>query len=559
MRVSEKIKNHKWLILSLILLMGIFALFGHYKEYLYEDEVLSYTAANSGDGMRPAVPLNSFVNGEDFVLDAVAVQPEGRFDFSNAIGNTSRDPHPPLYLLLLHFISSLFPGMFSKWFALIINLISGAGVVVLLYFTALKMYPGDKMQDGPEKTERVFAGAVAICFILSMGAVGQFMNLRMYVLLTFFTTALNYLYILILSRDREREFFDIKSVLIILITVVPGILTHYYFLIFAFYEAAFISIYFLCRKNIKAFILHGFIYIVSFVLVFLLFPACIWQLTGSDVGSESFGTRTLPEIIRRFRVMFSHINNELFGGELKLFLLFLAAGLIWITAAGIRKTEDPDGTSVVGNYGNGRQNGVLKRIFHIFMEYTGIKYFFLLSVGILYFLTVSCTTPYLTGRYLFPAYPLYILIAAWAFFPVLKALFKSPAAGLVIFMLVMVMPLYGKIKSGLFDVNKAAMQSISKEHSGDICVFFRGITTEENYFELKNFGRLMSMRLNPEEGEDPGDTVKIKGENEIVIYVPDGKDPEQYFQRIRDINPELTAAERLYKAYYSDAYIIKKD
>ena len=141
--------------------------------------------------------------------------------------------------------------------------------------------------------------------------------------------------------------------------------------------------------------------------------------------------------------------------------------------------------------------------------------------------------------------------------PLLRRLFRSEKAGILIFILIMAIPLYSKVRAGLYDVNKAAMDSLSKEHHEDICVFFRGISTEENYFELMNYDRLMAMRLNPEEGEEPGDTALIAGEKEIVIYVPEGKNPEDYFSRIREIDPELVSAERLYKAYYSDAYIMR--
>ncbi len=100
------------------------------------------------------------------------------------------------------------------------------------------------------------------------------------------------------------------------------------------------------------------------------------------------------------------------------------------------------------------------------------------------------------------------------------------------------------------------MQELSKEHGEDLCVFFKGISTEENYFELWNYNRVMAMRLDPEENEDPGMSGIIGNESEIVIYVPKDRDPEDYFERIREINPDLSECERLYKAYYSDAYIM---
>ena len=539
MEIKERFKSKIWLILALIVFCGVFFLFGHYKTYLYEDEVLSYTAANSEEGMRPSVPVNSIVSGREFVLKAVAVQDNDRFDFRNAVENTSKDPHPPLYPVLLHFISSLFPGIFSKWFALLINILSGTTVIILLYLTAYLSYPsGD---DGEEDKKKCFAGAVSLIYILSLGAVEQFMNLRMYVLLQVFTTALTLQYLLLFNRLEKKEKLISKGqALLFILNILFGTLTHYYFLIFAFYEAAFISILFLGKKLFREFLIHASLYVVSGLMVILIFPKIIWQLTATDVGSESRIMRTLPELIRRIRVMFFNLNEALFGGEVKFIILILLIFAVFVLVKGS---------------GSFRERAL--RVFDSVRQYTETKHMFFIFTGLFYFLTVSVTTPYLTARYLSGAYHLYILITVWMMLPLLRRLFRSEKAGILIFILIMAIPLYSKVRAGLYDVNKAAMDSLSKEHHEDICVFFRGISTEENYFELMNYDRLMAMRLNPEEGEEPGDTALIAGEKEIVIYVPEGKDPEDYFSRIREIDPELVSAERLYKAYYSDAYIMR--
>ena len=539
MEIRERFKSKIWLILALIVFCGVFFLFGHYKAYLYEDEVLSYTAANSEEGMRPSVPVNSIVSGREFVLKAVAVQDNERFDFRNAVENTSKDPHPPLYLVLLHFISSLFPGIFSKWFALLINILSGTAVIILLYLTAYLSYPSGG--DGEEDRKKCFAGAVSLIYLLSLGAVEQFMNLRMYVLLQVFTTALTLQYLSLFNRLEKKEKLISKGqALLFVLNILFGTLTHYYFLIFAFYEAAFISILFLGKKLFREFLIHASLYVVSGLMVILIFPKIIWQLTATDVGSESRIMRTLPELIRRIRVMFFNLNEALFGGEVKFIILILLIFAVFVLIKGSGSLKE-------------RTAGIFASI----RQYTETKHMFFMFTGLFYFLTVSVTTPYLTARYLSGAYHLYILITVWMMLPLLRRLFRSEKAGILIFILIMAIPLYSKVRAGLYDVNKAAMDSLSKEHHEDICVFFRGISTEENYFELMNYDRLMAMRLNPEEGEEPGDTALIAGEKEIVIYVPEGKNPEDYFSRIREIDPELVSAERLYKAYYSDAYIMR--
>jgi hypothetical protein len=136
----------------------------------------------------------------------------------------------------------------------------------------------------------------------------------------------------------------------------------------------------------------------------------------------------------------------------------------------------------------------------------------------------------------------------------IETVFKSQRAGYLVLAIIMAVPVYLQISSGLFDVDKAAMQEISKEHSGEICVFFRGISTEENYFELENYDRVMAMRITPREEEEEADTALLAEEKSVVVYVPSDKEPEDCFNRIREYNPELTNSEKLYNAYYSNVY-----
>ncbi len=515
-------KRIVYIILLLLTFTALFFYFGYFKAYLYEDEVLSYTAANSIEGMRPSFPLNRVVSGSEFVKNAVTAGRDSRFNFSNAIKNTSEDPHPPLYLLLLHFISSLFPETFSKWFGLTINLIAGGAAVVFIFLSGLRLFSKEENPEIPSMT-------AAFLYVFSVGFMNQLMNLRMYVLLQAFTTLLTLRYLSLIRRSEgeEKGFFGVKEGVLLSLNVLMGVMTHYYFLIFAFYEAAAFTVLLVFKKDLRSILFHTGSYIASGILTLLIFPPIIWQLTSSDVGQESFLSRDLPEIIRRLKVMTSTLSGEIFGGELLIYII--AAAVLLILAV--------------------KREGLKK-------NYTAPA--FLIFTALFYFLTVSLTTPYLTGRYLSPDYPVIFLILVYLFLPGERLLFRSEKAGLLILALVMAAPLCLQIRSGLYDVDKAVMQELSKSHSKDICVFFRGISAEENYFELENYERVMAMRVTAKEGEDRGDTDLIKNEEEVVFYVPAGKTAEECLNRIQGIDPGFKTAERLYKAYYSEAWVVKR-
>lgn len=58
----------------------------------------------------------------DFWNSALTVQQEYAFNYKSVFYNQAQDVHPPLYYVIIHTISSFFPGTYSKWFAIIPNM-----------------------------------------------------------------------------------------------------------------------------------------------------------------------------------------------------------------------------------------------------------------------------------------------------------------------------------------------------------------------------------------------------------------------------------------------------
>ena len=59
----------------------------------------------------------------DAFMDYFTVQRGHEFDYATVWKNQSEDVHPPLYYVFVHTISSFFPGSFSKWFGLAVNIL----------------------------------------------------------------------------------------------------------------------------------------------------------------------------------------------------------------------------------------------------------------------------------------------------------------------------------------------------------------------------------------------------------------------------------------------------
>ncbi|MCR4744610.1 MAG: glycosyltransferase family 39 protein [Lachnospiraceae bacterium] len=507
------------LILILLIFLAVSLCFGHYKEYLYEDEVLSYTAANSLNGLRPKYERYTLTDGKEFVRNALAVDSAHRFDYANTARNTSDDPHPPFYLYLLHTISSLMPGIYSKWIALGINIVSGIVILIFSYLAASKIF---------KKKEQVYASVIMLAF--STAFMDKITFLRMYPMMTAFAMALFYNYLCLFENADlwKRKKTGLKAAGILLINVVAGTMTHYYFLIFAFFAAAFYSIWLLLKKNFRAFAGHLLTYVFAAASSLMIFPSMLWQISSSDPMSESSeGAAGIGVLISRAREMFIEFNLDFFNGFFKYFVLAFAALLIYILLYEKKRPE-----------------------YHISEK---ILFTFVVSVG--YLTLVSITTPYGSSRYLTPVYPLLVMILIYLAEPLIKVIFKDGRFGMAVLTVIFLFPLYQEVSAGLTDHNKVEMQRIASEYSDHYCITWSGMTLEENYFELEKYAGLFKIKLNDEEAPDEIDS-RIADSEELVVYVPKGKDPQVYLDYLKRYVDGIDEYTLLYKAYYADAYLM---
>mgnify|MGYP007069969137 CR=1 FL=1 len=507
------------LVLSLLLFLGISLVSGYYKSYLYEDEVLSYTAANSLNGLRPKYERYTLTDAKEFVRNALTVDTEHRFDYSNVAANTADDPHPPLYLFLLHTLSSLMPGVFSKWTALGINIVSGIFILVFVNYAASKIF---------ERRSSRYASVLILT--LSAGFMDKITFLRMYPMMTVFTMLLFCSYLKLFDQENawEGRRQALKSGLILLVNIVVGTLTHYYFLIFAFFAAAFYSLWLLKYKKIKAFISHILTYVSAAVISIMLFPAMIWQISSSDPMSESAkGALGISVLVKRIGKMFVAFNIDFFSGYFKYLLLAFLILLIYILLYE-------------------KQRISLK---------ISVKIIFTAVITVFYFALVSMTTPYVSSRYLTAIYPLVVILLVYFAEPLLNSIFKNFSFGMALFIALCALPLYMEFSSGLKDTNKAEMQRISKEYSKDYCITWSGMTLEENYFELENYAGLFKIKLNDEDAPESIDS-RVADAKELVVYVPEGKDPQVYLDYLKRYVKGIDGYTLLYKAYYADAYLM---
>lgn len=500
-------------VLLAVLLVMLY--YGGKKEYLYEDEVLSYTSANNEDGLYYQLQEGEWITG-DSLNRALYAAPGETFDYRMVMKNQISDTHPPVYFLILHTICSFFPGVFSKWMALSINIVSLMVTLIIFYKFVKELFPH----------RPYFPSILCLVYGLSLGTLTQTMFLRMYMLLQVFIMLCIYLHIHEITKYRQNRKctvdFNIKLILVTFL----GTMTHYYYLIFAFFMAVFYCVWMLVKKRYRETGLYVGTMVAAGGVVLLAYPAIWTHLLSKEVGSSAFHQDlSLSNLYTKYHTMLEFVNQEVWGGYMKILLLVFVLFVIY----GI----------------------VRKRDFFGDMKKRGFSFFMLFGVSICYFILVSTVTPYLCDRYVYPVFPVLLLLTVLFLEELCEATLKSRNLGYCLITLFLLLPAVLQMKEGLTDVNKELMQQSAAKYSKLPCVFSTGIPVEENVFELNKYQDIYVYDF-----KEPIEDSQITEAKGLVVYVPNTETPEEDLKKITESNPALTQYDRIYTAYYSYAYYV---
>lgn len=382
--------KHGWLAaLALLLLVQVAVLiyFGSQKEGFHEDEYYSYYSTNRTAGLYQ--PDREWMDRDTFRNEFVVLDGEG-FNYGLVAMVQSWDVHPPLYYFILHTACSLFPGVFSKWLGIGVNILAFCiNFVLLCYLTY--------MVTGKNK---VLTFLVAAVHGLNAVIISGVMFIRMYEWLTVFVLLCACLHV----RAVIKKDMGIRTFLLPLtVTAYLGFLTQYYFIIFLFFMAAGFCVWRLwtdirekekvklwsCIKNC---VKYGLSCGIGLMLAVLSYPASL-----SHIFRGYRGTGAVTEFINgantfdRLGFFAGLMNDYLFDGFLWLWLLVIAGMVIFLL---VKKSWG----RTVGEETFG---------------FKTIPYFLLLFTVCGYFFTVSKTALLLyetSNRYQLPIYGIVLLL-----------------------------------------------------------------------------------------------------------------------------------------------------
>lgn len=305
------------IVLAVIRLCYVFSL----RDGHHVDETWSLGFANSyynphvfgGFKIEELDNIGEWVTGEIF-KDYISVSDDQRFNFDSVLYNKRVDLSPPLYELLLHFVSSFFPGQFSWWYAFSISLICFIPSLILIYLLSF------------EFTRSRFCGFFTLVYYVFSGCgTYNFIYLRLYHMFTFFSLLLLWIIVRIVKNNIEKKWIWFC---LLPLAAVPGFLSHLYFLVLAFAFTMFGTFVLLGKKRIKDAFFLCCAMLISVGLFFVIFPDALSLLLPFVSGNATTSVTGYYSYPYYFDLGVANVH--FFKGTIGFFLSFTVYDIITV-------------------------------------------------------------------------------------------------------------------------------------------------------------------------------------------------------------------------------------
>ena len=377
MKISNKVSR---VVLAVIIIVSLSVsfIFMAVKQGYHEDELLTYNLANSSKQLGVDGEWNLPDDFNEYLTAG-----EHRFDYKNVYDNQVIDAsHPPLYYALVHTVCSFFPDVFSRWLAFAINVVMMTGSLILLYKIG-------KRVTGNNLYALIGVGGYA----LSIACITTTIYLRMYASLTFWVLA--FLYVTLRMYDRKNEIKNPDCALL-LVTVVAGVLTQYYFILCAGLIGLIMLIYKIKDRYIKSLIVYVAVAFAGAGIALAVYPYIITNVLGGNrgFGSLKMDIDTITIVTYLGYKLLCYVKllaKDMFLGQG--WLLGLCTGFLiasYICMRFIKKKKLPR------------------------------KAWFIIVPGIVYFFFISLVSPFNSDRYVMACLPFVSLIFSFGFIKVVR-------------------------------------------------------------------------------------------------------------------------------------------
>lgn len=470
-KISEKkYKIILWSALLAVLIINVFY-WGIQKEGYFCDEVYSYHYSNQVDFPiitedRAEKSWQDSWHDSDFFIDYLTISEEEAFDITGVYRSAQKDNHPPVFYTLMEIscsiFSKMFPGTFSKWCGIMINIFFYILSIVVLYKLAKEVLQSD-----------FWAIAVCILYGFSSGAVSTAVFIRMYMLYTFWSLLFAYVNALLWKRlwDRDKD-TGIGLYFGLFVTAALGILSHYYFLIYAFFICVVIWGYSLWVKRYRFAVKYALVMAGSLICSYLIYPRMRYDLFSGMRGTEAFQNfKDQLDWKDAFGDFVSVVNAELFGragGLLIVLLCGMVIAVFILVGWNIKKNmTDQNSVRVV------LEKKEKRRSMEFHVDIHDMAVIQMLFAVVFYMLLMAKIAPYQEDRYIFNIFPLIMLVVVYVARKLSVALRCSRRSEIFMVAVLFVFTVVGYMSSGVNYLYKGTEEKLQTASTySDLPVFY---------------------------------------------------------------------------------------
>lgn len=321
------INKKRWALFSVLLSIIIFYVYFCIQKYgLFIDEIYTYGLSNShfAPFVRNLKTNNTIVDTIFYKKDffAYLTVNNNKFDFASVYYNQTQDVHPPLYYWLINIVSSFVPGVFSKWIGLSLNGLIYLSTTYLIYKICYKLY----------KSSYIALIATAL-YGFSQIAISTALMIRMYILSTLLTTLL--VFIIVVLEDNYRNY----KVALVSIIIFLGLMTHYYFVIYAFFISLFYCFYLIVAKRIKHLILYSTSALIGVISMALAYPSVFTHMGADKLVSGKSAIKSMSNVLAMFSKLYYYSKHTAIGLLISLLVALITLTIVLFNHKLLYKTD----------------------------------------------------------------------------------------------------------------------------------------------------------------------------------------------------------------------------
>ena len=421
------------IVIVLIIQSIIYIFVGMEKSYIHIDEAYSYGLTNYNKvEIQDSKDFYNEWHSNKYYEDYLSIQKDEIFDFKPVYENQKNDVHPPLYYLLLRIAMEFTIDHFTKWSGIILNIIIYIFVTIFMYLILKRLFKEEKYSK--EK-------AIILAFMSSiiLASLSNVVYIRMYSLLTLEILITTFLHIKLL----EDKNLSSKMLICLGISVLAGILTHYYYLFYLAFIYLIFIIKYIKQKERKSLIYYTATMIIAGIMSLIIFPYSIKHMFFGYRGQGAISNLgNIHEIIPSIFSQMYNINYYVFN-NLTVLIIAIIIGIIMYRF--LRKK---------GKLDISKDKREILKIITI--------------PTILFFLVTSVASPWQVLRYIVPVCGLIFVLVIYYLYELLRSIASEKLTNIlmsILFCMILISPFIFDLKPELLYQDK---KEIVQELSGEL-------------------------------------------------------------------------------------------